>query len=72
MWYSNYVGEYDVAAGCVRRWVDFNGLLQRTTFPNPKPDVLNGIAWHDELTSEQLVITGKQWGSVFEVELVPK
>ena len=92
------------------RWVDFNGLLKKTTNPNPAPDVLNGIAWcppppaalpsadiipvcsfvrscvcvccvglprrrgcrHDGLTSEQLVITGKKWGSVFEIEMVPK
>ena len=30
VWQSDMVGQYDVEAGCVVRWVDFSSLLQHS------------------------------------------
>lgn len=68
VWQTDLVARIDAQTGKVTAWIDFSGL-------NPDPDlyqypfVLNGIA-HNPATGK-LLVTGKCWPSIWEVELVP-
>jgi glutaminyl-peptide cyclotransferase len=66
---SDYVARIDPATGHVVGWIDFTGL-RRLQGPVETADVLNGIAW--EPTQHRLFVTGKLWGKLFEIELVPR
>jgi len=64
IWYSESIARIDPKTGRVNSWIDFSGLKRDGW------DVLNGIAYNHN--SQNLYITGKLWGGLFEVELVPK
>ena len=69
VWYTDAIVQIDKADGRISAIVDARGLLtpeQRATLANGS--VLNGIAYDDE--NETFLITGKQWGWLFEVEFV--
>ena len=57
----------DPATGFVKAIVDLSGLPEQTEVGGAGA-VLNGIAWDAEL--ERLLVTGKYWANVFEIELV--
>lgn len=66
IWYSEMIARIDPQTGMVKAWVDLEGL----PVPNrASEDVLNGIAYDPQ--SKRIFVTGKRWGKLFEIELVP-
>ena len=59
----------DPKTGQVVGLVNFEGLKDLVD-PNSNPDVLNGIAYHQERKS--FFVTGKNWDKLFEVSIVPR
>ena len=73
VWNSDMIGHYDVEQGCVLRWIDLTGLLATSAKRccTGRENVLNGIAWHDGLPPDTLLLTGKLWPALFLVQLTP-
>lgn len=63
---TDYILRIDPATGEVKQWLDFTDLLPQND-RKPGTDVLNGIAL-DRATGH-LLLTGKRWPTLFEVEL---
>jgi glutamine cyclotransferase len=55
--------------GRVTGWLDLSGLRHQLPTPN-KAEVLNGIAF--DKTSGHLIVTGKYWPAMFEIQLSEK
>ncbi len=72
VWMTDWVVRIDPATGQVTGWIDLAGLLTpaERTGPTGQPlvDVTNGIAW--DAANERLLVTGKFWPRLFEVEVV--
>ncbi len=68
VWQTDQIVRIDPATGHVTAVVDAAGLLDRTTAPDA--DVLNGIAAVPG--TDELLLTGKLWPTVFTVRLVPR
>jgi glutamine cyclotransferase len=69
IWQTDTIAIIDPQTGNVVGWVDLRGLLD--TVPRTTPaDVLNGIAYDAE--GDRLLITGKLWPAIFEIQLVRK
>lgn len=68
VWQTDFIARISSSDGKVTGWIDLTGLN-----PDPTvlkyPDVLNGIAYDTD--TGHLLVTGKRWPSVFEIELVP-
>jgi len=67
VWQDNHIARIDPRTGEVTGWIDASGLL--TPEEAGAADVLNGIAYLP--ATGHLVLTGKLWPRVFEVEVVP-
>lgn len=67
VWQDNHIAAIDLRTGEVRAWIDAAGLLP----PDEERgvDVLNGIAYLPN--TGHLLVTGKLWPKLFEVEIVP-
>ena len=68
VWQTPYIAVIDPASGALTAWIDLTGLNPdpaRLTYPL----VLNGIAWNDE--TRRLMVTGKCWPHLWEIDLVP-
>ena len=64
VWQSEQLARIDPKTGNVTGWIDLTNILpasQRTG----KEDVLNGIAY--DTTTRKLYVTGKWWGTLFEI-----
>ena len=59
----------DPLSGAVDGVIDFSGLKEKVT-QHPQLNVLNGIAFHKARNT--FFVTGKNWSSIFEVNLLPK
>jgi glutamine cyclotransferase len=59
----------DPATGEVTGWIDLTGLLPAGSPRAEGAGVLNGIAWDPQ--TGRLLVTGKNWPLLFEIELVP-
>ena len=68
IWHSQRIAIINPASGRVAGWVDLSGLAPQAADGQPG-SVLNGIA-HDP-GEDRLLVTGKRWSRIFEVELVP-
>jgi glutaminyl-peptide cyclotransferase len=67
VWQDNHIARIDANSGNVTAWIDASGLLDANE--SAGADVLNGIA---ELPSTgHLLVTGKLWPHLYEVEVVP-
>ena len=64
VWLTNWVIRIDPASGRLLGRIDFTGLLPAGT----SADVLNGIAY--DAATGHLLVTGKLWPTLFEVEIV--
>ncbi len=63
----------DAKTGAVEGVADLNGLkreMEKTQKLIPQDEVLNGIAYDYE--NKKLYVTGKNWGKLFEIELIKK
>ena len=65
VWQSNAIIRIDPATGSIRGWLDLTGLLPAGT----QADVLNGIAY--DSATHHLLVTGKLWPYLFELDLAP-
>lgn len=69
IWRTQQIAMIDPKTGRVTGWIDLAGL-----FPPPTSDeddrVLNGIAWLPQ--TQHLLVTGKLWPRMYEIELVPE
>jgi glutamine cyclotransferase len=68
VWQTDRIARVDPATGKVRSWIDLAGLLP-TMLRTGQEDVLNGIAY--DSAKKRIFVTGKLWGRLFEIELVP-
>ena len=69
VWHSDRIARISPRDGHVIGWIDLTGLLP----PNQRLDdesVLNGIAYDQQ--HDRLFATGKQWPSIFEIEIVDR
>lgn len=66
IWYQDRIARISADTGEVLGWIDLSGL-------NPSrrgsEDVLNGIAY--DSSSERLFVTGKNWPTLYEIEVGP-
>ena len=69
IWQTNLIARVDAKTGKVTAWIDMTGLNPDTDL-YAYPFVLNGIA-HNPATGK-LLVTGKCWPSIWEVELLPR
>ncbi len=67
VWQSDRIVRIDPDTGEVGSAVDLSGLRARTR-ARGSGAVLNGIAWDPD--NERLLVTGKLWADIFEIELV--
>lgn len=69
IWQTDLIARIDAASGKVTAWIDLTGL-------NPDSDlyrypfVLNGLAYNP--ATQKLLVTGKCWPSIWEIDLVPR
>lgn len=63
---SDLVAIIDISTGKVLNYIDFTGLLPADQYRDDT-DVLNGIAYDPK--SRRLYITGKNWPTLFQVEI---
>jgi glutaminyl-peptide cyclotransferase len=67
VWQDSHIARIDARTGEVTGWIDASGLLAPEEVR--AADVLNGIAYLP--ATGHLVVTGKLWPRIFEVEIVP-
>ncbi len=71
VWMQDHIVRIDPASGDVTGIVDLSGLIDHTSIHGSANEaVLNGIAWDEG--QERLLVTGKLWAHIFEIELVPR
>jgi glutamine cyclotransferase len=70
VWRTNLVARVDAETGKVTGWLDLSALDAEVTATNPEVDVLNGIAWNPD--TGNLLVTGKFWPTLFEIQLTPE
>jgi glutamine cyclotransferase len=66
IWHSDRIARVSPADGHVKAWLDCAGLLPESQKYDGE-SVLNGIAYDDQHRS--LFVTGKQWPTIFQIEL---
>jgi glutamine cyclotransferase len=67
VWQSSRIAIIDPQKGKVNGWIELQELV-RDAGGNNTTKTLNGIAY--DAQGDRLLITGKQWPSLYEVELV--
>jgi glutamine cyclotransferase len=67
VWQDNHIARIDPRTGSVTGWIDASGLLD--SHEAASADVINGIA--EMSTTGHLLVTGKLWPHLYEVDLVP-
>lgn len=73
IWQKNSILIVDPTSGKVLGVADLNGLkdeVLKTQQLEDQDEVLNGIAYDTE--NDRLFVTGKNWGKLFEIELMKK
>jgi glutamine cyclotransferase len=67
IWPTNTVAVLCPRTGRIQAWIDLSGLLRDREALGV--DVLNGIAY--DTSQNRLLVTGKFWPKVFEIETMP-
>ncbi len=67
VWHSDRIARISPVTGHVIDWIDLTGLLPDSQKINEE-SVLNGIAYDRQ--HDRLFVTGKQWPTVFQIEIV--
>lgn len=67
VWQTDVIVRIDPATGNTTGFVDLSKLYRDNR--DPRDNVLNGIAWDPE--TERLFVTGKNWPTIYEIEVVP-
>jgi glutamine cyclotransferase len=68
VWHSNRIARIAPKNGQVIAWIDLTGLLPPDQMVDAE-SVLNGIAYDSQ--HDRLFVTGKQWPTIFEIQLIP-
>ncbi|OHB63261.1 MAG: hypothetical protein A2Y76_07495 [Planctomycetes bacterium RBG_13_60_9] len=68
VWPTDRIAIIDPRTGRVAGWIDLTGLY--APLDDEGNDVLNGIAYLPE--SKRVLVTGKCWPRMYEIELVPQ
>jgi len=68
VWKTDRIVRIDPATGQVTALIDLAGLLPAADRETFQVDVLNGVAY--DADSDRLLVTGKLWPKLFEIELV--
>lgn len=68
VWQTDRIAVIDPETGRVEAWIDLAGILPAEDAAGV--DVLNGIAWDRE--TDELLVTGKLWPTLFRIRLVPR
>lgn len=68
VWHTDRIARIDVTSGQVTAWFDMTGLRSPQEQKNYEA-VLNGIAYDG--ATQRVFVTGKNWATLFEVELTP-
>lgn len=66
VWGKSKILEINPETGVVERYIDLSDLITSEKMINENSDVLNGIAF---LENGNMLITGKLWGNIYEIEL---
>ncbi len=72
-WQQNVIVIIDPKTGVVEGIADLTSLknqVEKTQNLDPDDDVLNGIAY--DVSTNRLFVTGKNWNTLFEIELIKK
>ena len=69
VWQTDRIARIDPQSGRVVGWIDLSGLLSPEDKRQPV-DVLNGIAY--DSANKRLLVTGKLWPKLFEIEVLPQ
>lgn len=68
VWETDRIARIDPETGRVLAWIDLTGLYPEERRAEPEEDVLNGIAW--DAGGGRLFVTGKNWPTMFQIEVV--
>ena len=68
VWLTDRIARISPKTGQVIGWIDLTGLLNSGELLYPV-DVLNGIAY--DYLNDRLLVTGKFWPFLFEIDLIP-
>lgn len=68
VWRTGRIARIDPQSGQVLAWIDLDPLVAQVNAAGAV-DVLNGIAYDPE--ADRLLITGKLWPNLYEIDLVP-
>jgi len=69
VWQKESMMIIDPNTGAIEGVINFGGLRDRVE-QHPNLDVLNGVAYHP--TRKTFFVTGKNWNTLFEVEIIEK
>lgn len=70
VWQTDYIVRIDPRDGRINGIIDLSGLMSHGPAITKRIDVLNGIAF--DPVSKHLLVTGKYWPALFEIELIDK
>ena len=68
VWFDERIAVISPQSGEVEAWIDLAGILP-LPFRRHREEVLNGIAY--DARSGHLLVTGKGWPRLFEIEVLP-
>jgi glutamine cyclotransferase len=70
VWLTNRIAVINPVSGAVTAWIDLTGIENLTgCHCDLSNDVLNGIAYDSQ--NHRLFVTGKDWPSLFEIQIAP-
>lgn len=67
IWMTNLIVKINPKTGCIVGQIDLSSLVLKERMKKPTVDVMNGIAYDEEL--DKIYITGKLWSSIYEIAI---